>query len=103
MFPAPEAPIEDARTVVGSGYGESKWVAERILDRVAKTTALRPVVVRIGQLSGGKNGSWNTAEWLPAVVRSGEVVGVLPASDDVSPPLWNDVLDNFINFSWPPH
>lgn len=69
---------------MGSGYGESKWVAERILDRMAKTTALRPVVVRIGQLSGGKNGSWNTAEWIPAVVRSGEVVGALPASDDVS-------------------
>ena len=81
--PAAEEPIQDAQTVVGMGYGESKWVAERVLDRAAKTTALRPVIVRIGQLSGGKNGSWNTTEWIPAVVRSGEVVKALPASDEV--------------------
>lgn len=81
--PAPETPIEDPKTVVGTGYGESKWVAERLLAHAAKTTPLQPVIVRIGQLSGGKNGSWNTAEWIPAVVRSGEVVGALPSSDEV--------------------
>lgn len=82
--PAEELPIADPFMAVGGGYGESKYVAERILDGAAKTTPLKPIVVRIGQLSGGKNGSWNTSEWLPSVVRSGEVVGRLPASDDVS-------------------
>lgn len=81
--PAPETPIDDPKTVIGSGYGESKWVAERMLAHCGKTTRLRPIVARIGQLSGGKNGSWNTAEWIPAVVRSGEVVRALPSSEDV--------------------
>ncbi|KAF8311061.1 acetyl-CoA synthetase-like protein [Clavulina sp. PMI_390] len=80
--PAAETPIADATIAVGSGYGESKWVAERVLANAAEKTPLRPVIARIGQLSGGKNGSWNTAEWIPAIVRSGEVVGGLPASDD---------------------
>lgn len=83
--PAVEEHIEDVFTAVGGGYGESKFVAEHILHRASKETPLQPIVVRIGQLSGGKNGSWNVAEWLPSVVRSGEVVGCLPASDDVSP------------------
>lgn len=81
--PAPEAPIEDPKIAVGNGYGESKWVSEMILDRAARQTPLRPVAVRIGQLSGGENGSWNIAEWVPSVVRSGEVVKALPASDEV--------------------
>ena len=72
------------------GYGKSKWVAEQILDRAAKKTPLKPVVVRIGQLSGAKNGAWNTSECVPAVIRSGEVVGALPSNNDVSfSPLFN--------------
>ncbi|KAF9505928.1 hypothetical protein BS47DRAFT_1322053 [Hydnum rufescens UP504] len=81
--PAPEASIQDPSVVLGIGYGESKWVAERLLELAAEKSGLRPVIVRIGQLSGGTNGSWNTAEWIPAVVRSGEVVRALPSSDDV--------------------
>jgi thioester reductase-like protein len=81
--PAVEASIKDPHIVIGSGYGESKWVAERVLEVAAEKYGLRPVIVRIGQLSGGKNGSWNTAEWIPAIVRSGEVVGALPSSSDV--------------------
>ena len=83
--PAVEAHIDDPTTVLNtSGYGESKWVAEQILARVAEKTPLKPVIVRIGQLSGGQNGSWNTSEWIPAVIKSGEVVRALPASGDVS-------------------
>lgn len=81
--PAVEEPIRDPRIVVGGGYGESKWIAERLLEIAAEKSGLRPVIVRIGQLSGGRNGSWNISEWIPAVVRSGEVVGALPSSDDV--------------------
>jgi thioester reductase-like protein len=66
------------------GYRESLWVAERVLDHAAVTTALRPVIVRIGQLSGGKNGYWSTAEWVPSIVRSGEVVKALPYINEVS-------------------
>ncbi|KAF8315490.1 uncharacterized protein EI90DRAFT_3021935 [Cantharellus anzutake] len=81
--PAAEVHVNDPRTVLNAGgYGESKWVAEQILARVAQKTPLKPVVVRVGQLSGGKNGSWNTSEWIPAIVKSGEVVKALPAVND---------------------
>ncbi|KAF8066748.1 hypothetical protein FPV67DRAFT_1496289 [Lyophyllum atratum] len=75
---APEAPFPDAAVAVGSGYPESKWVAERILTLAAERTTLRPIIVRIGQMSGGRNGSWNPVEWVPSIVRSGEVLGCLP-------------------------
>jgi len=63
---------------MGQGYSESKWVAERILTEASKTTPLQPVVVRIGQLSGGLNGSWNTSDWVPLIIKSSLKMGILP-------------------------
>lgn len=51
-----EAPIADGRISIASGYSESKWVSEQILEKVSKVTALKPVIVRVGQLSGASNG-----------------------------------------------
>ncbi|KAF8315479.1 acetyl-CoA synthetase-like protein [Cantharellus anzutake] len=98
--PAAEVHVNDPRTVLNAGgYGESKWVAEQILARVAQETPLKPVVVRVGQLSGGKNGSWNTSEWIPAIVKSGEVVRALPAVNDrVSWLPMNVAASAFIDF-----
>ncbi|KAG5729986.1 Linear gramicidin synthase subunit D [Termitomyces sp. T112] len=76
--PVPEAPILDAKFALGSGYPESKWVAERILTIAAEQTSLRPVIVRIGQMSGGRNGSWNPVEWVPSIIQSGKLVNCLP-------------------------
>ena len=50
---------------IGSGYTESKWVAERLLEIAAERKLVQSVVVRIGQLSGGKNGAWKVSEWRP--------------------------------------
>ena len=69
---------------MGSGYPESKWVGERILTLAAEQTNLAPVIVRIGQLSGGRNGGWNPNEWVPSVVRSGQLLGCLPRAPGVS-------------------
>ncbi|TFK37077.1 hypothetical protein BDQ12DRAFT_608601 [Crucibulum laeve] len=74
----PEAPLLDPAIAVGSGYPESKWVAERILACAAENTPLAPVIVRIGQLCGGRNGSWNTSEWVPSIVKSGQLLKCLP-------------------------
>lgn len=82
--PVPEKPIEDANMAVGIGYGESKWVSERILQKAAEKTPLQYVVVRIGQLTGGFNGSWDTNQWFPAMVRAGEMTGLLPGFQGVS-------------------
>lgn len=52
----------DPRNVAPTGYGQSKFVAERLL---ASTEGLPYVNARIGQLSGSCiNGSWNTTDWL---------------------------------------
>lgn len=79
----PEASLEDPKVAIGSGYSESKWVSERILQIAGEKTPLRPVVVRVGQLSGGVNGNWNKQEWVPSLVKSGEVLGVLPDAEGV--------------------
>jgi thioester reductase-like protein len=68
----------------GSGYSESKWVAERLIELAASQTSLCPVVVRVGQISGAKNGFWNATEWLPSIVQSIKNVGCLPDSLQVS-------------------
>ncbi|KAF8579177.1 acetyl-CoA synthetase-like protein [Ramaria rubella] len=80
----PEAAV-DAKIAVGSGYSESKWVAETVLQSARQSTSLRPTIVRIDQLSGAKNGSWNQTDSIPAIVRSGQVLGCLPdRTDDIA-------------------
>ncbi|KAL0958751.1 hypothetical protein HGRIS_014075 [Hohenbuehelia grisea] len=75
---APEASISDASIAVGSGYPESKWVAERVLTNASERSPLQPIIVRVGQLSGGANGCWKTHEWVPSIVKSAQIVGCLP-------------------------
>ncbi|GJJ11666.1 putative secondary metabolism biosyntheticenzyme [Clathrus columnatus] len=71
----PNTPFMDVDLVGESGYGESKWVAERILAIASEETELKPLIIRVGQISGGVNGSWNVNEWFPALVNS---VGFVP-------------------------
>jgi thioester reductase-like protein len=75
--------MADPTVAIGSGYPESKWVAERVLTLAAENTAFSPIIVRIGQLSGGRNGSWNPSEWVPSIVRSGQILGCLPRASGV--------------------
>lgn len=77
-----EAPVE-ADVAVGSGYGESKWVAESILWLAGRQTVLKPIVARVGQVSGGVNGCWNASEWIPSIVQSAAFVKCLPVVDQV--------------------
>ncbi|KAH8116797.1 hypothetical protein DFH11DRAFT_1687657 [Phellopilus nigrolimitatus] len=77
--PVKEEPVE-AAVAVGTGYSESKWVCEQLLSIAASKTPLKPVTVRIGQLSGTtNNGCWNSSQWLPAVFKSGSSLGCLPS------------------------
>jgi thioester reductase-like protein len=70
---------------MGGGYTESKWVSEAILARAAQQTALRPIIVRLGQLTGDANGSWNEREWFPSMVKSAFTVKCLPNLNAVGP------------------
>ena len=62
-----------------SGYSQSKWVSERILEIAAAQTPLRPVITRVGQVSGGVNGCWNPLEWIPGIVQSAALTRSLPS------------------------
>lgn len=63
---------------LSSGYSQSKWVAEQILYAAAAKTALDPVVVRVGQVSGGPCGAWAANEWYPIMVQSAIQLGCYP-------------------------
>ena len=79
-----EEVLSNPEIPVGPGYAESKWIAERILDAAAERTALRPVVVRLGQVCGEGNGTWNEKEWFPSLIKSALTLGCLPSLDGVS-------------------
>ncbi|TFY68026.1 hypothetical protein EVJ58_g1265 [Rhodofomes roseus] len=71
----------EPEVAAGSGYSESKWVAEEMLYRARKETSLQTLSVRVGQLCGGIDGSWNSNEWFPALVQSAEILRCFPRDD----------------------
>ena len=62
-----------------NGYSQSKWVSERMLEVAAEQTSLQPVIIRVGQVSGGVNGCWNPLEWIPGIVQSASLTKALPS------------------------
>lgn len=64
------------------GYGQSKFVAERILDVAAIESHVPATVCRVGQIAGptGSSGMWPKKEWLPSLIASSKRLGVLPDS-----------------------
>jgi thioester reductase-like protein len=86
-YPGPEPVPEvaaDVEMALGTGYGESKWICEEILAISRAEAGLQPVIVRIGQVSGGVNGYWKPSEWIPSIVQSVALTRCLPSSDQVS-------------------
>jgi len=73
----PEETLLDASIAAGSGYGEGKYVTERILAQ----SGLQATSLRIGQVSGGlPNGAWATSDWVPILVKSSIELGALPSA-----------------------
>ncbi|KAJ4474501.1 acetyl-CoA synthetase-like protein [Lentinula aciculospora] len=68
------------RYAVGGGYGESKYVTERILEK----SGLCVSILRIGQISGGSpNGAWAMSDWFPMMVKSSLALNMLPDAHGV--------------------
>ncbi|KAH9475908.1 putative NRPS-like protein biosynthetic cluster [Psilocybe cubensis] len=77
----PEEVVTDSRYAFGIGYGESKYVAERILAR----SGLQATSFRIGQITGGTpNGAWAVTDWVPILVKSSIALGALPSAIGVA-------------------
>ncbi|KAI0634096.1 acetyl-CoA synthetase-like protein [Trametes polyzona] len=76
--PAPEASLDDPTTAFGTGYAESKWVTEHVLQNAAKERGVHTIVMRLGQVTGNKVGYWNEKEWFPSLVKSARFQRCLP-------------------------
>ena len=86
VHPHPGVVAEDPvppESATSNGYTQSKWVVERMLLVAREYTPLPAVSVRIGQITGGKSGAWNTTEWFPAMLKSSQHLGCLPNFDKV--------------------
>ncbi|KAI0312090.1 male sterility protein-domain-containing protein [Amylostereum chailletii] len=69
--------IADPYVSAHGGYSKSKWVAESLLGRAAKSHGLPVAILRVTQLCGDtRTGSWNIDEWLPALVHLSQLQGV---------------------------
>uniref|UniRef100_D8QLB7 Polyketide synthase-like phosphopantetheine-binding domain-containing protein n=1 Tax=Schizophyllum commune (strain H4-8 / FGSC 9210) TaxID=578458 RepID=D8QLB7_SCHCM len=77
--PVPEELIDDAGvSVLGGGYGQSKYVAERVL----AASGISFSSIRVGQVSGGKpRGAWAPTDWFPILVKTSIALGALPDSE----------------------
>ncbi|KAG8748024.1 hypothetical protein FRC10_009776 [Ceratobasidium sp. 414] len=74
----PEEYIRDPSAPAGFGYGESKHVAEKLLE-VARSAGLQTCVARLGQLTGDNvSGAWSKTDWVPSLVASSLAIGHLP-------------------------
>ncbi|KAF5392669.1 hypothetical protein D9757_000930 [Collybiopsis confluens] len=78
LGPYPEKVVLDPRYAVGFGYGESKYVSERILGQ----SGLRASSFRIGQITGSSpSGAWAMTDWVPSIIKTSLVLGVLPDAE----------------------
>ncbi|KAI0404426.1 hypothetical protein F4802DRAFT_227590 [Xylaria palmicola] len=64
------------------GYGQSKFLAERVLDAAAREAGVPAIVCRVGQVAGPTSaaGEWPRREWLPSLIASSGRLGKLPGS-----------------------
>ncbi|KAI0739441.1 acetyl-CoA synthetase-like protein [Daedaleopsis nitida] len=76
--PVPEVSMNDPAFAFGSGYSESKWVTEHMLENVSRQTGVHTVVMRLGQVAGDRLGYWNEKEWFPSLVKSALFQRCLP-------------------------
>jgi hypothetical protein len=76
----PEQPVT-IEHVLPNGYGDAKFVCERILDETLHKHSSRfnVMAVRLGQVAGSStSGYWNDNEHLPFLIKSSQTLRVLP-------------------------
>ncbi|PWY72566.1 hypothetical protein BO83DRAFT_445576 [Aspergillus eucalypticola CBS 122712] len=79
----PENVIPNLSAPAHMGYGESKFVAEMLLEMatVSSNGAVPSTILRIGQIAGPigqSRAAWNAQEWFPSILTTSKSLGVLP-------------------------
>lgn len=79
--PVAETPISNHHSAQKMGYGESKNVAECILDIANKKSGVPVSILRVGQIAGPVTvaGVWNRDEWFPSLIKTSQSLGCLPS------------------------
>ncbi len=74
----------DPSVSMGTGYSESKWIAENILLAASERTGLLGTMVRVGVISGDMNGYWTMSDIFPLIVKSAIALKCLLVVEGVS-------------------
>lgn len=90
----PEIPLEDLDVVLRQGYGESKYVAERICAIASAHSGVPTSIYRVGQIGGPTTdkGAWNKQEWLPSIVATSKALKQVPNNLGTMPVDWIPVV-----------
>ncbi|PLB51637.1 polyketide synthase module [Aspergillus steynii IBT 23096] len=67
--------------VLPNGYGEAKYICERILESTLHQhpSHFEAMILRPGQIAGSSaSGYWNPSEHLPAIIKSSQTLKLLP-------------------------
>lgn len=71
--------LEGSSTGLGNGYGQSKWVAEKLIRYAGKNLGLRGCIVRPGYVFGDSaTGSVNTDDFLIRMIKGCVQLGLIP-------------------------
>jgi len=80
----PEQIYEEWSTAEATGYGQSKFLSERLLDVASREAKIPSTICRVGQVAGPTSaaaaGMWSKKEWLPSLIASSKYLGKLPDS-----------------------
>ncbi|QKX61516.1 uncharacterized protein TRUGW13939_08668 [Talaromyces rugulosus] len=86
----PEVPLEDPQVALEQGYGESKFVSERISAIASARSGVPTSLFRVGQIGGPttEKGVWNRQEWLPAMIATSKTLQKIPTEIGSMPVDW---------------
>ncbi|GMG25989.1 unnamed protein product [Aspergillus oryzae] len=86
----PEISLDDPDVALRQGYGESKFVGERICAIASSIAGVPSSIHRVGQIAGPttEKGLWNRQEWLPSLVATSKTLGKLPNTLGTMPVDW---------------
>ncbi|KAL8702786.1 MAG: hypothetical protein Q9201_004041 [Fulgogasparrea decipioides] len=77
----PEEPIEDLNAALPLGYGESKYISERLLDHAANQSNAPITILRVGQIGSATtttHAKWTERELVPSMLKTSKLIGLIP-------------------------
>ncbi|KAI2628252.1 hypothetical protein GGS21DRAFT_528444 [Xylaria nigripes] len=74
--------IKEVDSLLQQGYGQSKFICEKLLEKYVSASGGKGAILRVGQVTGPLQGTgtWNAKEWAPSMIISSKYLGVAPES-----------------------